>query len=156
MMLYLVQHGEAKRKEEDPKRPLTARGEEDVRRVAEFARRAGVQVDQIRHSGKRRAEQTADILARALRPPHGVMAVSGLNPEDPVEPVARALAAESASLMLVGHLPFLAALAAELITGNHELPVVRFQMGGIVGLERNGSGDWSLAWMVTPDLLPKE
>ena len=34
MKLYLVQHGEAKSKAEDPQRPLTERGREDVARVA--------------------------------------------------------------------------------------------------------------------------
>ncbi len=34
MELYLVQHGEAKSKAEDPQRPLTQRGREDVARVA--------------------------------------------------------------------------------------------------------------------------
>jgi phosphohistidine phosphatase len=135
------------------KSALTARGEEAVRRVAEFAEQAGVRVSQIRHSGKRRAQQTAEIFARLLQPKRGVVAVSGLNPDDPVEPMARALANEDEPLMLVGHLPFMAELAAELIAGNHELPAVRFQMGGIVCLERNELGDWSLAWMVTPSLL---
>ena len=59
MRLYLVQHGEAKSKTEDPQRPLTERGREDVARVAAFAASAGLQVGQIRHSGKRRAEETA-------------------------------------------------------------------------------------------------
>ena len=58
MRLYLVQHGEAKSKAEDPSRPLTERGREDVARVAAFAAGAGLQVGQIRHCGKRRAGET--------------------------------------------------------------------------------------------------
>jgi phosphohistidine phosphatase len=34
MKLYLVQHGQAKSKAEDPQRPLTERGREGVMRVA--------------------------------------------------------------------------------------------------------------------------
>ncbi len=37
MKLYLVQHGEAKKKEEDPLRPLSESGREDVQRVAKYA-----------------------------------------------------------------------------------------------------------------------
>ena len=59
MELLLVQHGEAKTEAEDPVRPLTERGADAVRSMAVWAARAGVKVDQIRHSGKRRAEQTA-------------------------------------------------------------------------------------------------
>src|SRR5512142_725316 len=53
--LFLVQHGEAKSEAEDPERSLTDRGAEAVRRMAAWAARVGVKVDQIRHSGKRRA-----------------------------------------------------------------------------------------------------
>ena len=63
MDLYLVQHGEAKSEAEDPERPLTLQDIEAVRRMASWASQVGVRVDQIRHSGKRRAEQTAALLA---------------------------------------------------------------------------------------------
>ena len=153
MKFYLVQHGEAKSKEEDPQRRLTAQGEEDVRRVAEFARQAGVAIAEIHHSGKRRAEQTAEILAEHLRPQRGLHAVPGLAPMLDVEPAAQALGSESASLMLVGHLPFLSKLASRLLAGVTYRPVICFKMGGIVCLERGDDGDWTVAWMVTPDIL---
>jgi len=156
MRLYLVQHGEAKPKEEDPDRSLTAKGEGDVRRVAALAKRAGIKVSQIRHSGKRRAEQTATILAKQLHPPRGVAAKSGLDPKDDVKPVAKALADESDDLLIVGHLPFLERLAARLVGGDPEQELVRFQMGGIVCLERWEESRWAIAWMVTPDLLREE
>ena len=44
MKLYLVQHGEAKSKVEDPQRPLTERGKEDVARVTALAAGTGCQV----------------------------------------------------------------------------------------------------------------
>ncbi len=37
MQVYLVQHGLAKSKEEDPARPLTAAGRDEVERVATAA-----------------------------------------------------------------------------------------------------------------------
>ena len=36
-MLYLVRHGQAKGQDEDPQRPLTDRGADDVTRVARLA-----------------------------------------------------------------------------------------------------------------------
>ena len=80
MDLFLVQHGEARSEVEDPERSLTDRGEETVRKVAAWAARAGLRVGQIRHSGKRRAEQTAAILADSLRPIRGMVAVTGWPP----------------------------------------------------------------------------
>ncbi|HID64678.1 MAG TPA: phosphohistidine phosphatase SixA [Anaerolineae bacterium] len=152
MELYLVQHGEAKRKTEDPQRPLTGRGRDEVQRVAAFAARTGLKVSQVRHSGKRRAEETASILAEHLSPSEGVLAVPGLDPMDDVRPIAQALQKETAPLMLVGHLPFMDRLAGLLVTSNQDCSVVRFRMGGIVCLEGEGD-DWAIRWVLTPELV---
>jgi phosphohistidine phosphatase len=150
--LYLVQHGEAKAKEEDPERPLTERGRKAVEHVAVWSARMGLNVDQIRHSGKRRAEQTAEIFAQHLKVPEGVVAVSGLAPNDDVVPVARALEQETRTLMLVGHLPFLSRLASQLLVNDSKKTIIRFKMGGLVGLARE-AGLWSVACLVPPDII---
>jgi phosphohistidine phosphatase len=56
---------------------------------------------------------------------------------------------ESRPLMLVGHLPFMARLAAHLVTGDAERSVLRFHQGGIVCLEREDDR-WLVAWALTP------
>jgi phosphohistidine phosphatase len=155
MRLYLVQHGEAVAEAEDPARPLSAQGREEVARVAAFARQAGVEVDQIRHSGKRRAEETAAILADHLEPTSGVVPVVGLAPKDDVRPMAELLNGESRPLMLVGHRPFLDRLVGHLVAGDISRTVVQFQKGGIVCLERDAqSGSWAIVWVLTPELIP--
>jgi phosphohistidine phosphatase len=152
MDLYLVQHGEAKPEAEDPERPLTDQGTETVRGMATWAARVGVRVAQVRHSGKRRAEQTAALLGERLSPPKGVMAVEGLDPNDDPRPVAESLRSGDEPVMLVGHLPSLSRLAGLLVAGNPEGGVVRFRQGGIVCLVREG-GQWAVDWAVPPELL---
>jgi phosphohistidine phosphatase len=151
MKIYLVQHGEAEPESVDPARPLTAQGRQDVQQVAAFAARLGLEVEQIRHSGRTRAEQTAEILGEALSPADGVVTVSGLAPNDNVRPVAEALARESQPVMLVGHLPFLARLAGLLVTGNPDRSVVQFRNAGIVCLASE-EDHWLIAWIVTPEM----
>ena len=153
MKLYLIQHGEAKSKAEDPQRPLTERGREDVARVAAFAANTGLRVRQIRHSGKRRAEETASILAEHLSPAEGVLASPGLAPKDDARPIAEVLQGEAQPVMLVGHLPFLDRLASLLVTGDADRSIVRFQKSGIVCLVREDD-NWTVNWIVAPDLLP--
>lgn len=152
MELFLVQHGEARPESEDPERSLNDRGEEAVRRMAAWAAQVGLKVDQIRHSGKKRAEQTAALLAERLNPAQGVIAVEGLTPNDDVRPVADAIPAEQGPVMLVGHLPHLSRLANLLLTGDAESSVLRFQMAGIVCLS-NREGKWAVHWVMPPDLL---
>jgi phosphohistidine phosphatase len=147
--LYLVQHGEAKTEAEDPERALTQFGTEVVERMAAWAAKAGIEVDQVRHSGKRRAQQTAEILAHGIVSSQGVVSVSGLNPNDEVVPWAEELAKETESVMLVGHLPFLSRLANLLLVGDPTKGIIRFRNAGIVCLIREES-KWSVRWVVTP------
>ena len=150
--LFLVQHGEAKTKDEDSERPLTDRGTALVERIAAWAVRAGVEVHEIRHSGKPRAQQTATILGRHLAPERGVVAVAGLKPKDDVEPLVAELAGRDEPLMLVGHLPFLDRLASRLIAGDPDAAVARFSNAGVVCLEHDDA-TWSLLWSVTPAIV---
>ena len=66
MDLYLMQHGQATTETEDPERPLTDAGRAAVRRVAKRARAADVRISGCLHSGKLRAEQTAQLLVAEI------------------------------------------------------------------------------------------
>jgi len=151
--LYLVQHGEAVPEDIDPARPLSARGREEVQHVAALLTRAGIGVEEVLHSGKRRAAQTAAILAAALAPRGTPEARPGLNPNDPIDGVAREAAAWDRDVMLVGHLPFMARLASRLVAGREDAGVVAFQPGSVLCLERTDQQRWTIAWMVRPELL---
>jgi phosphohistidine phosphatase len=150
MKVYLVQHAESKSKDVDPNRSLTEGGRQDTVKVAVLAARMGLDVHQIRHSGKTRAEQTATILGEALSPPDGVVEVSGLAPLDEVEPVADELTKAAQPVMLVGHLPFMERLAGQMLTGDPESSVVQFRNAGIVCLMREER--WQVAWIITPEI----
>ena len=152
-VVYLVRHGAAKPKEEDPQRGLTTAGQENVQNIANWAASAGVRVDQIRHSGKRRAEQTAQIFSAALRPGVEPQAMQGLNPNDDVRPVAEVLASETRTLMLVGHLPFLGRLVSQLVIGDPDQNIVAFAAAGLVQLSKSDAG-WVIDCVVQPDTFP--
>jgi phosphohistidine phosphatase len=151
MRLYLVQHGEALPEDVDAARPLSGTGRSDVAKVARFLAAGGVRIGRIMHSGKRRAEQTAEILGAALG--GTPEARPGLNPKDPTGSVAREAAAWHQDAMLVGHLPFMAKLVSRLVAGRDDAGVVAFQPGTIVCLERGAQQHWTVAWMIRPELV---
>ncbi len=153
MLLYLVQHAEAKKEEEDPARDLTEKGVEDIRKVATFVERLNIKVNKIFHSGKTRALRTAEILAEHLKPVEGLSLIDGLAPLDEPEIWAERLTRITEDTMLVGHLPHLGRLASLLLTGDKEKHIVDFKMGGIVCLKRFDDGHWMVEWMVIPDLF---
>ena len=153
MILYLVQHAEAKGKEEDPARDLTEKGRQDMERMARYLKGLEVEVKQIFQSGKTRAHSTADILAAQVQPPAGVSEAQGLAPLDDPGIWAERLANLDEDIMLVGHLPHLGRLAALLLSGDQERSVINFQMGGVVRLRRLEAGQWAVDWMVVPAMV---
>lgn len=154
LRLYLVQHAEAKREEEDPARPLTIRGREEAFKVARHAARIGVRVEKILHSGRLRALQTAEIMGEELNPSGGIEQAEGLDPLADPKIFAERLKSLDEDIMVVGHLPHLSKLAGLLLTGDAGIEPVRFRTAGIVCLERDEEGRWSLLWALRPEEIP--
>ena len=154
MFLYLIQHGEAVSKDEDPERPLSSTGVEDVNRVAAYAAaNCGIEVGAgIFHSGKLRARQTAEIVASVLNLP-GPEQADGLKPMDDPTIWQSRLAESLQDQVLVGHLPYMSRLVSLLLTGDPGENIVQFKMGGVVALKR-AEGLWSLQWQIVPDIIP--
>jgi len=166
MLLYLVRHGHAVDADEDPARPLSLRGVADMKRVADFFRgnRAFVP-DQLWHSSLVRARQTAEILAQDVGIEAGLVETEGLLPEDdPHDILARVAAFTSARpLALVGHEPYMSALATLLVRGKDRPTGFDFKKGAVLALERsegvhkrNGEPRWIVRWHITPGLLSKQ
>jgi phosphohistidine phosphatase len=153
MLLYLVQHAEAKSEAEDPQRDLTEKGKLDIEAVSHHLKRLQVQVRQIYHSGKTRARSTANILGNHLQPPAGVSEAPGLAPMDEPEIWAERIAKMDEDILLVGHLPHLGRLTALLMTGDKEKSVINFQMGGAVRLRKMAAGQWAVDWMIVPEII---
>jgi len=153
MRIYLVQHGKAKTKEEDPDRHLSEEGVQKTQESAEFIKPCGLRVKNIWHSGKPRAVQTAEILASGINVEVGLIRHDGLAPNDPVKPVIKEVEQAQGDVMIVGHLPFLGKLAGKLLAGKKETEIVVFQNSGIASLEDDSGGVWRLRWMIVPELI---
>lgn len=153
MLIYLVQHADAKKEEEDPARPLSEKGLKDIRRVASYVSQLNIKVYKIFHSSKLRAKQTAEVLSENLKPTRGISEVDGLAPLDDPNMWAVRLKEIPDDIMLVGHLPHLAKLASLLLCGNADKNIVSFKMAGIVCLKRDETGTWYLQWMLTPEII---
>jgi len=152
--VYLVRHGNATPKSADPERHLSARGREQVRRVAAFLEPLGLRVASIWHSTKTRAAETAAILSGTVEAAEGPAERDDLAPNDDIHPVRRDIDRAEEDLMVVGHLPFLDHLASRLLTGNDAAETVKFTESAVACLDGGASSGRRLLWMVTPDLLP--
>ncbi len=148
-----MQHGIPVSKADDPERPLSSQGIKDVENLAEFLQKRGITVKDVYHSGKRRARETAEIMSTRLAPGAEPKERSGLSPLDDVEDIADQINKGNGGLLIAGHLPHLAKLTSLLVIGNESVPVVSFQQGGLVCLERHEDDGWTVAWMVVPEII---
>ena len=151
MALYLIQHGKSLPKDQDPDQGLSEEGTTETERIASQAQDYGVSVSQIRHSVKTRARQTAQILARALKPQNDIQEISGIKPMDDVAACAAKIDPDE-NVMLVGHLPFMERITSYLITGSIDQPLIKFQNSGIVCLAKDPE---TQAWIIKWTLMPK-
>lgn len=152
MRIYLARHGDALSKQQNPERPLSENGRKQVSHVADILEQIGASVDRVVHSGKPRAQQTAEILAQSAMWEAELESSGDMNPMDPVEPWVDRLSTLDRDTMLVGHLPFLAKLASRLVAGAEDVSLVSFPAGAVVCLERSEEGHWRIAAVVPPTL----
>jgi phosphohistidine phosphatase len=160
MNLYLLRHGIAVDPgtagyASDSERPLTAKGRSRLRAVARAMKQLDLDFDLILSSPLLRAKQTAEIIAKALKLRKPLVLADDLapagNPRLLIQQVTR-FRPEPASVLLVGHEPYLGKLMALLAAGNTSLEI-DFKKGGLCKLEaeflRYGRCA-KLVWLLTP------
>jgi phosphohistidine phosphatase len=155
MQLILVQHGGAVAETINPARPLTERGREDIERLAAFLAKNGVRVTRVVHSGKLRARDSAAIMLPAMGAGANVDVMEkGLLPSDSPVYLTESTNTWREDTLIVGHQPFLGRLTSRLLLGAERPVIVEFTPGTAACLARRPvGGAWSLAWVLTPELL---
>lgn len=153
MKLYLVRHGNAVDGSNDMIRPLSKEGIAEVRKVADFLKDHGCQVDTIYHSVRLRAKQTAEILHERLKVKKLLVERSGLSPNDAVTDVADFVERHKEDIMLVGHMPFMGKLVSLLVDKESGRDLVIFRTGGVVVLEKKHGESWRIGAVIDPDIL---
>lgn len=153
MRLILVRHGEAAPAEVDPNQGLSERGVRNVEKLASWLSRIGFRPQAIQESGKKRAAQTAEILARTVPGSPTPETVGGLGPQDSVEGAWEKLDFLEGDVLWISHLPFLSRLLSKLLIGRAEPELVRFLPASAACLERTPDRRWTLLWVVAPEIL---
>jgi phosphohistidine phosphatase len=143
-MIYLVHHADAVGPDVDPQRPLSAAGRQHADRLARDVAARGVKPEEIWHSGKLRARQTAEAFLRACNPLATFKAIRGFQPDDPPDWTKTLLTGATREVMLVGHMPHLPRLLTLLVSGT-VTPLLDFPLHGIVALDATGDA-WEERW----------
>jgi phosphohistidine phosphatase len=119
MDLWLVRHGEAVPENVDPSRPLSAEGIRSISETASFLAGRMGSLDLVAASGKRRARQTAEILAAAAGyPANRIVETSALSPGAAPGAFLDFLQEQEGkeNILCAGHLPSVALIASFLLS----------------------------------------
>ncbi len=138
-MIYLVRHAIAAPAAggmSDEDRPLTAEGQEKMRRATAGLRHLDVAPDVLLASPLRRAQETAAVIAGELHLESAIAILPPLAPGHDAEEVCKALRTHRSAreLMLVGHEPNMGMLASYLLTGSSTLVSVPFKKSAVAAI----------------------
>jgi phosphohistidine phosphatase len=157
MRVYFLRHGKAEDQSawpgDDADRPLTAEGEEALRREAKRLRTMDLALDVLVTSPFARARGTAEIVAAELGLGGRLVEDDRLAPGFDLRRLEQVLAAHgpAGAVMVVGHEPDFSETIAELIGGGD----VVMKKGGLarVDVTAPAAGGGQLVWLLTPPLL---
>lgn len=160
MRLYLVRHGIALDVGEqgvtcDDERPLSDKGRSKTAKVGRGLAWLGARPQRILSSPLPRAEQTASILAEQTKCGAEVETLDALRPGADAEDVLGCLRdAAAGEVMLVGHMPDMAAIAGGLLDAGEDALV--FKKAGVACIafeETPALGRGELEWLMEPSHL---
>ena len=150
-MVYLVRHGKAVSGNKNPQRPLSKEGKKETKVIASLLGKLQISPDAIWHSGKARAEETAEIFKDILCVKENCMKREGLLPNGHVEPIKKDIIGLNESIMVVSHIPFVERMAG-LLLGAGSSPLV-FEPSAAACFCTEDKKSWRLKWLINPCII---
>jgi phosphohistidine phosphatase len=157
MEIYLMQHGPALPKDQDPEEGLGPEGKERIHASGQALKKMGISFDAVLSSPKKRSKDTAAIVAEAVGfPLDKIIETKNVKAMAPPEDTVQALSELSGAtrVLIAGHLPSVAEVASFLLTEGSKASV-QFEMGGCccIEVEELPTHSGRLRWYLTPTQL---
>lgn len=156
--VYVIRHGLAEAGgpawPDDSARPLTAKGESQMRQAVRGLKRLDVVVDLVLTSPYARAKRTADLVAAGLAPRPAVVMLPALAPGGALDAVVRALGTHRRHnrIALVGHGPAVGELVSRLAGPSP----VDFRKGAVARIDFEAAAEslrGRLRWLLPAKVL---
>ena len=153
MKLYLMRHGEALSPDKDPERGLTDNGKKRIEQLAHHLHKNGVSFSQVLHSPKKRARETAEIMASIIYPSASLAVHQHIAPNDDPQLLIPEINDWNEDTLIASHLPFVPSLMTSLTGQDAFLSNISFEAGTVVCLERTEQAAWVVNWASSPSSL---
>jgi len=157
MEIYLMQHGSALPKEQDPEEGLSPDGKASIHASGKALKKMGITFDVMLSSPKKRSKQTASIVAEEVGfPPEKIVETEKVKAMTHPEETLTILAEYSSNqrILIAGHLPSVAEVASFLLTEGSKA-TIEFERGGCcrIDVEDLPTHSGHLKWYLIPEQL---
>ena len=153
MKLYLMRHGEASASNESSEQELTDDGRAGIERLATHLLGETLLLAHVYHSGKKRAQQTSEIMAGLISPGLPVNVLNNIKPGDEPALLLPVMDLWTEDSLVVSHLPFVPRLMSLLTKTDKHLELINYEPGTIICLEKNTHSDWDMSWTISPSKI---
>lgn len=143
-----MRHGEALSTQIDPERGLSDNGKLKIQLVATHLHDKDISFKHIYHSKKKRARETAEIMAKTLSPNAELKLHNYIKPEDDPNIILAEINSWTEDTLIASHLPFVPNLLTQLTGEDAYLTKITFETGTIVCLEKDKG--WKISWSTAP------
>ena len=154
MKLYLMRHGEASASNKSAEQQLTISGRAGIELLAKYLQEEKLFLAHVYHSGKKRAQQTSEIMAGLISPGLAVNLLDNIKPGDEPALLIPVIEPWNEDSLVVSHLPFVPRLMSLLTKTDTHLDLINYEPGTIICLEKNDHGDWDMIWTTSPSKIP--
>jgi len=163
MELFILRHAEAGKslstQTRDAERSLTAEGKEELEDVARSLSRLKIKPDHIVSSPLKRARETADGVAKALKQRGKVEIWDELKPEGSKQELYKRLSKlkQESTVLCIGHEPYLTQAINEIMghQGASKMVLRKCGLARVSIKAFNPKMDGELRWLLTPRLLKR-
>lgn len=149
MKLYIMRHGEAAQTSHSSEQLLTRNGHAGIENLAERLKNKNCHLAQVFHSGKARAQQTAEIVCNALCPDATPRTLDNIKPGDDPAAILPIINGWNEDSLITSHLPFIPNLITLLTATNAHLNSINYEPGTFICLEKNNNV-WEIKWVDVP------
>lgn len=149
MKIYIMRHGEAATTNQSQEQVLTAKGQAGIEYLATRLKNDDLHLAQVFHSGKKRAEQTAGIILKAVCPEISASVIDNIKPGDNPEAILPVINDWDEDTLIVSHLPFIPNLITLLSGTDSHLSSINYVPGTLICLKKNTS-IWNIQWVLAP------
>lgn len=150
MKLYLMRHGEALSAQVDPECGLSDIGKLTIEKLAHHLQQKNLSFQHIYHSKKKRAQQTAEIMASILAPQTKPELHQNITPNDDPRLIQSEINSWEDDTLITSHLPFVPNLMTLLTGKDAFLTPITFETGTIICLTKDDNSNWNISWATAP------